>query len=80
MQASLDGLVARFNALFDAVHGIRLSRPMLAEGDLDHWQRAADQHPNNPDYRRRRGGGCCGALADAGLEVCLVRRTIFNLY
>jgi dihydrofolate reductase len=45
---------ARFNALFDAVHGILLSRPMLAEGYLDHWQRAADQHPYDPDYRFAR--------------------------
>jgi dihydrofolate reductase len=45
---------ARFNALFDAVHGILLSRPMLAEGYLDHWHRAADEHPNDPDYRFAR--------------------------
>jgi dihydrofolate reductase len=45
---------ARFNALFDTVHGILLSRPMLAEGYLDHWQRAAEQHPDDPDYRFAR--------------------------
>jgi dihydrofolate reductase len=45
---------AHFNAFFDGVRGILLSRPMLAEGYLDHWQRVADQHPDDPDYRFAR--------------------------
>jgi hypothetical protein len=40
-----------FNALFEGVRGILLSRPKLAEGYLDHWYRVADQHPDDANYR-----------------------------
>ncbi|MGW4642813.1 dihydrofolate reductase family protein [Sphaerisporangium sp. NPDC004334] len=41
----------RFNDLLDSVSGIVLSRPMVSEGYLAHWQRTADQHPGDPDHR-----------------------------
>jgi dihydrofolate reductase len=40
-----------FNAVFDPVTTILLSRPMLEGGYLDHWQRAALTHRSDPDYR-----------------------------
>jgi dihydrofolate reductase len=47
-----DGDLRRdFNAVFESVTTILLSRPMLEGGYLDHWQRAARAHRGDPHYR-----------------------------
>jgi dihydrofolate reductase len=49
-----DRLKEDFNAVFAAVDCILLSRKMLGERDgegyIDHWTRAAGDHPTDPDY------------------------------
>lgn len=39
-----------FNAVFVPIGTILLSRRMVDEGYLNHWGRAADAHPGDPDY------------------------------
>jgi len=43
-------LKRRFNAVFDTVDCILLSRKMAEEGYLDHWERVARDHAGDPDY------------------------------
>ena len=43
-------LKRRFNAVFDTVGCILLSRKMAEQGYLDHWERAARDHASDPDY------------------------------
>jgi dihydrofolate reductase len=43
-------LKQRFNAVFDSVDCILLSRKMAEQGYLDHWGRAARAHAHDPDY------------------------------
>jgi dihydrofolate reductase len=43
-------LRARFNAALADADGILLSRPMTEEGYLDHWERVALDHADDPDY------------------------------
>jgi len=43
-------LKRRFNASFDTVGCILLSRKMAEQGYLDHWERAARDHAGDPDY------------------------------
>ncbi|MCU1616326.1 MAG: deaminase, partial [Frankiales bacterium] len=38
------------NSVFTHASGILLSRPMIDEGYLDHWQDVAQQHPDEADY------------------------------
>jgi len=45
-----DELKARFNAVFEGIDTILLSRKIVEEGYLDHWGRAAKNHPANPQY------------------------------
>lgn len=45
-----DALKRDFNEIFDSVGTILLSRPMIEEGYLDHWARAATRFPVDPDY------------------------------
>ena len=45
-----DKLKAYFNAVFEGVDTILLSRKIVEEGYLDHWGRAARNHPANPQY------------------------------
>jgi dihydrofolate reductase len=40
----------RFNAIFDTVDCILLSRKMAEQGYLDHWERVARDHVGEPDY------------------------------
>jgi dihydrofolate reductase len=40
-----------FNELFASASGILLSRRMIGEGYLDHWQRTASARGDDPDYR-----------------------------
>ena len=40
----------RFNAVFDTVGCILLSRKMVEQGYLDHWERVAREHAGEPDY------------------------------
>jgi len=44
-----------FNAFFERVDAILLSRPMIEGGYIDHWTRAANAHPADPfyDFARR---------------------------
>ena len=44
------GLKRRFNAVFDTVGCILLSRKMAEQGYLDHWERVARDHASEPDY------------------------------
>lgn len=39
-----------FNAVFEAIDCILLSRRMAQEGYLDHWGRVAQNHPAHPHY------------------------------
>ncbi|GLL02845.1 dihydrofolate reductase family protein [Dactylosporangium matsuzakiense] len=39
-----------FNATFQAIDTILLSRKMAEEGYLDHWARTAEQHRDDPDW------------------------------
>ncbi|CAN7158093.1 dihydrofolate reductase family protein [Variovorax sp. LjRoot84] len=39
-----------FNAVFDVIDCILLSRKMAQEGYLDHWGRVAQNHPADPHY------------------------------
>jgi len=39
-----------FNAVFDSIDCILLSRKMAEEGHLDHWGRAARKHESEPHY------------------------------
>ncbi len=39
-----------FNAIFDSIDGILLSRKMAEEGYLDHWGKAAGNFPADPHY------------------------------
>jgi dihydrofolate reductase len=43
-------LKRRFNAIFDTVGCILLSRKMAEQGYLDHWERVARDHASEPDY------------------------------
>jgi dihydrofolate reductase len=43
-------LKRRFNAVFDTVDCILLSRKMAEQGYLDHWERVARDHASEPDY------------------------------
>ena len=43
-------LKRRFNAVFDTVGCILLSRKMAEQGYLDHWERVARDHASEPDY------------------------------
>lgn len=43
-------LKRRFNAVFDSVGCILLSRKMAEQGYLDHWERVAHDHAGDPDY------------------------------
>jgi dihydrofolate reductase len=45
-----DALKREFNRIFASVDTILLSRPMIEEGYLDHWSRAATRFPADPDY------------------------------
>ncbi|RQO47701.1 deaminase [Variovorax sp. KBW07] len=45
-----DELKGAFNAVFEGVDTILLSRKIVEEGYLDHWGRAAKNHPANPHY------------------------------
>jgi len=45
-----DRLKRRFNAVFDSVGCILLSRIMAEEGYLDHWERVARDHAGEPEY------------------------------
>jgi dihydrofolate reductase len=45
-----DGLKRDFNAVFDVIDCILLSRKMAEEGYLDHWGRVAQNHPADPHY------------------------------
>jgi dihydrofolate reductase len=45
-----EGLKRRFNAIFDSVGCILLSRKMAEQGYLDHWGRVARDHAGEPDY------------------------------
>ncbi|KIQ28427.1 deaminase [Variovorax paradoxus] len=45
-----DGLKAFFNQVFEGVDTILLSRKIVEEGYLDHWGRAAKNHPANPQF------------------------------
>lgn len=50
-------LTADFNAMFDTVGTILLSRPMVEEGYLDHWAATARSYPDDPAlaFARRIG-------------------------
>ena len=43
-------LKRRFNAIFNTVGCIVLSRKMAEQGYLDHWERVARDHAGEPDY------------------------------
>lgn len=43
-------LKRRFNAVFDTIGCILLSRKMAEQGYLDHWERVARDHASEPDY------------------------------
>ncbi|HEX3141774.1 MAG TPA: dihydrofolate reductase family protein [Rhizobacter sp.] len=43
-------LKQRFNAVFETVDCILLSRKMAEQGYLDHWERVARDHAGDPDY------------------------------
>ncbi|PTE00425.1 dihydrofolate reductase family protein [Pandoraea apista] len=45
-----DALKNEFNRIFASVDGILLSRPMVQQGYLNHWGRAATRFPTNPNY------------------------------
>ena len=45
-----EGLKRRFNAVFDTVGCILLSRKMAEQGYLDHWEHVARDHAGEPDY------------------------------
>jgi len=45
-----DALKREFNRILASVDTILLSRPMIEEGYLDHWGRAALRFPTDPDY------------------------------
>ena len=45
-----DRLKQDFNAVFEGIDTILLSRPIAEEGYLDHWGRAAKNFPANPHY------------------------------
>ena len=45
-----DRLKADFNAVFEGMDTILLSRKIVEEGYLDHWGRAAKNYPANPQY------------------------------
>ena len=49
-------LKRRFNAVFDTVGCILLSRKMAEQGYLDHWERVAHDHASEPDYAFARKG------------------------
>lgn len=43
-------LKRRFNAVFETVDCILLSRTMAEQGYLDHWERVARDHASEPEY------------------------------
>jgi dihydrofolate reductase len=43
-----------FNAVFEGVDTILLSRPMIEGGYLDHWQQTAQEHDADTDFRFSR--------------------------
>jgi len=45
-----DALKQYFNEVFQSIDTILLSRKIIEEGYLDHWGRAARNHPANPHY------------------------------
>lgn len=45
-----NALKREFNSIFESIDGIVLSRKMLQEGYLDHWQRAATKHADDANY------------------------------
>ena len=45
-----EALKRDFNAIFDSIGGILLSRKMAEEGYLDHWGRVAKRFPSDPHY------------------------------
>lgn len=45
-----DKLKHTFNAVFEGVDTLLLSRKIVEEGYLDHWGRAAKNYPANPQY------------------------------
>ncbi len=45
-----DGLKDRFNAVFEGIDTLLLSRPIIEEGYLDHWGRAAKNFPADRHY------------------------------
>ena len=45
-----DALKQYFNEVFESVDTILLSRKIIEEGYLDHWSRAARNHPADPHY------------------------------
>ena len=45
-----DALKQYFNEVFQSIDTILLSRKIIEEGYLDHWRRAARNHPANPHY------------------------------
>ncbi|MGH8779844.1 dihydrofolate reductase family protein [Paraburkholderia sp.] len=45
-----DALKRDFNRIFESIGTILLSRPMIEEGYLDHWGRAATRFPADPSY------------------------------
>ena len=45
-----DKLKACFNAVFEGIDTILLSRKIVEEGYLDHWGRAAKNYPADPHY------------------------------
>ena len=55
-------LKARFNAVFQAVDTILLSRKILEGGYLDHWTQFAHNYGDNPDFaslgRAKGAAGC----------------------
>ncbi|MDQ0473782.1 dihydrofolate reductase family protein [Labrys wisconsinensis] len=63
-----DALKAAFNATFERVDTILLSRPMAEEGYLTHWGNAARSHPADPAY------AFAGRIV--GLDKILASRTL----
>lgn len=45
-----DELKRDFNGVFESIDTLLLSRKTIEEGFLDHWGRAAEEHPDNPQY------------------------------
>lgn len=43
-------LKADFNAVFDTIDTILLSRPMAEQGYIEHWTRTAETHTGEPEF------------------------------